>query len=332
VSADDWPDRAPEGEIEDPASRMDTFRGWLYGAGDLHRIPPANPLVDGWLDQDSLAWIIGKSGHGKSFTALDLGGCVSIGADWHGIPTKQAAVLYVVLEGAPGLHSRVQAWEGFYAREMAVNFLVPPRGFHIVADAAPLAMLAREIHAGLIIIDTQNRAAIGLDENSNVDMGHMIASLERVREDTHACVAMVHHTAIEGHRPRGHGSIDGAASTVIRVARDGSLVKIESGKQKDRAKATSLVLCATAHEGGLVLAEQGVDAAVAESERTVLAAIRTLLGAKDNVTHTDIKQYVTSQGTPVATFSWALKRLAGRGLVIRKGNSYTLSEPVQGHL
>jgi hypothetical protein len=315
----------------DEPSRLDMLRDHVYRSADLHKIPPPDPLVENWLDRDTLGWLIGESGHGKSFAALDLAGCVSNGMDWHGNPTKQAAVLYVILEGIPGLNGRVRAWEDYYQQDMAVEFLVTRR-LHIVRDAEVLAELGREISAGLVIIDTQNRAALGLDENSNVDMGRLVASLEDVREGSGgACVATIHHTAIGGFRPRGSGVIDASATTTIRVARDGAVVKIANGKQKDHAQQSSVMLAATSHAGGLVFASEGAELAVAASETKVWAALKNLIATKANVTHTDIKQAVTGPGgMPVSTFGWALRRLVERGMVTRKGNSYSVLDATQG--
>jgi AAA domain len=324
----DWEEPEPG---TDPRARVEELRGWLHGAADLSRIPPPAPVIEGWFDLDSLAWIVGQAGHGKSFVALDAAGCVANGVPWHGCATKRANAIYIVLEGAPGIHQRVRAWEDFYGMEMGVTFLVP-RKFHIVRDATPLGMLAAELQAALVIIDTQNRATVGLDENSNVDMGLMIASLDEVREQCGACVGIVHHTSTEGRRPRGHSSIDAAASTLIRVARDGALVKVENTKQKDHGQSRSLALAATERAGGLVLAQDGADLAVADSERKVWSALKDVVAVKGGATHTELKQAVTSVGMPVRTFNWALRRLYDRKLITRSGNTYRLTDPVQGQL
>ena len=328
MTADD--PAAIQSDGTDEPTRLDILRDHMYLARDLHKIPPADPLVEGWLDTDSLAWLIGESGHGKSFAALDIAGCVANGMDWHGNTTKQAPVLYVCLEGIPGLNQRVRAWEDYYQQDMGVTFLATRR-LHITSDAAEVAELARELHAGLVIIDTQNRAALGLDENNNVDMSHLVRSLEDVREDSGgACVATIHHTAIGGIRPRGSGVIDASATTTIRVARDGAVVKIANGKQKEHAQQSSVMLAATDVAGGLVLASEGAELAIAESERKVWAALRNLVAIKGNVTHTDIKQAATSGGMPVSTFGWALRRLVERGMVTRKGNTYAILDATQG--
>lgn len=319
-----------EDELPEPAARLDQLRTWVHHAADLSKIPPPVPVVEGWLDADSLAWVFGGPGCGKSFTVLDLGGCVANGIEWHGHPTKPTGVLYVVLEGAPGIHQRVRAWEDYYGTEMGVSFLVP-RKFHLYQDGTPLGLLAAELGAGLVIIDTQNRATVGLDENSNVDMGRMIACLEEVRERSGACVAVVHHTAVEGRRPRGHGSIDAAAASLIRVARDGAVVKVENTKQKDGAKSRSLILAATERAGGLILAQDGANLAVSDSERKVWQCLKDLVAAKGSATWTDLKQAVTSGGMPIPTYNWALRRLVEeRCLLIRDGREYRLADPTQG--
>jgi hypothetical protein len=63
------------------------------------------------LYSDSLAWLTGKRGHGKSFAALDMAGHVSLGQNWHGHATKRGPVLYIAAEGVAGLRQRVRAWE-----------------------------------------------------------------------------------------------------------------------------------------------------------------------------------------------------------------------------
>jgi len=314
--------------------RVEELRGRLTDAAGLVRIPPPVPLVEGWFNMDTLGWLVGEPGHLKSFVAQDVAGCVAGGAPWHGAPTKQCTVMYVVLEGAPGLNARIRAWEEHNAMTHEGQFLVPRGRVHLVRDAEPLAQLAEELKAGLVIIDTQNRATVGLDENSNVDMGHMIAGMELIRERTHACVINVHHTAIGQTRPRGHSSIDGAADTIVRVAKDGGLVKIANPKQKDAGQQASLVLNVELHHGSLALVEPGTSGlARTDSEMKILRALRDIVATRGHATHADIKSSCTSNGAmAVSTFNWALRKVKERGLIVASKGTYTLADPTQGRL
>jgi len=315
-------------------ARLDDLRSRVTDAAGLARIPPPVPLVEGWLNCDSLAWLIGEPGHCKSLVAQDLTGCVSTGKDWHGYAVKQANVLYVVMEGAPGLNQRIRVWEDYHTTAMAARFLVPRGPLHIVADAAELADLAAELEAGLLFLDTQNRASVGLDESSCLDMGRLVAGMDLIRERSHACVVSIHHTALGSKRPRGHTSIDGAADAMIRVAKDGGVVKVENRKQKDGRRAPSVVMNATEHAGGLVLAgvKQGEELAETDSERKALAALRDIVATRGTATHAEWKQAACGDGMAPGTFNWVLRRLRERGLVTREGSrgTWRLADPTQG--
>ena len=105
--------------VEDGESYVDPEVGRrymkLYGAmvdaTRLDQLPKSTPLIDDVLMRDSLAWLHGKPGHAKSFIALDWACCVATGRQWRGHAVEQGPVLFVVAEGAHGIHERRQAWE-----------------------------------------------------------------------------------------------------------------------------------------------------------------------------------------------------------------------------
>src|SRR4051794_24201973 len=82
-----WDEEPPDDETTRVKVRAEELRARLLDAAGLQAIPPPAPLVDGWLFKDSLAWLGGKPGHGKTFVAVDLAGCVATGLPWHGHPT-----------------------------------------------------------------------------------------------------------------------------------------------------------------------------------------------------------------------------------------------------
>ena len=68
----------------------------------------------------------------------------------------------------------------------------------------------------------------GGDENSSQDMGQFIVNIGRLREETKAHVALIHHgtKASNGSTPRGHSSLTGADDALIEVTKldDGTRV------------------------------------------------------------------------------------------------------------
>jgi hypothetical protein len=120
---------------------------------------------------------------------------------------------------------------------------------------------------------------------------------------------------------------------MIRVASDGALVKIENGKQREDARSASLILAATPHAGSMVLsssAEGGLPST--DSEVTIRRSLRDLLGAKDNVTHSELKRACLSLGMGDGTFNWALRKQIEAGAIVKMNRSYHLAHPGQARL
>ena len=277
-----------------------------------------------------MCWLFGKRGSAKSFVALEMAAAVGTGSPWHGYPVKQAPVVYAALEGGSGMHQRAQAWEEHHGTTITgVHFLVP-RLLHVIQDAGPLADLVAETGAKLLVIDTQNRATTGLEENSSIDMGRMIAHLDLICQRTGTCVLMVHHTS-DGYRPRGHTSIDGAATSMIRVAKDGSLVKVSNEKQKDGPRLPALLLTTKDAAASLVLVPEQGTAAATDSEATIRNALANLNALHGPCTHADLKRACLSAQMPESTFNWALRRQVQRNGVTKQGAKYVLvtAGPIQ---
>lgn len=222
-----------------PASRLDQLRAGLLDWDELSRLPLPEPVVTGWLYRNTLAWIKGEPGGGKSLAAVDITGCVKTGKDWHGHQVTQGPVLYLVLEGVQSIRQRAEAWRvlngarplGKTFSPLRVNLMEP-------AEAEAVAWLAYEMQPVLIVVDTQARATPGGEENSSRDMGVFVSHLEAIREACGACVLVVHHEPRSGMNLRGSTALEGAASTIIDATKDGLTVTLRTdakagGRQKD---------------------------------------------------------------------------------------------------
>lgn len=246
-ATDPTEDLPPEGQAEDP---VEALLGQLLDRDALDLIPPPKPLIRDVLDRYSESWIIGAPGGFKSFVALDWACHVACGLPWRGRVTQQGKVLYVVAEGAKSLTLRVKAWEATYGRRVEdVLFLPRPvqvkdgetdktgkpgREWRVLVEAA------RRLEPVLVILDTQARITVGLEENSNTSMGVLIEAVRALKEATGACVLVVHHTGRNGEDARGASALDGAQDTEIRVDRPDKkalrellIAEISTDKQKD---------------------------------------------------------------------------------------------------
>jgi hypothetical protein len=298
--------------------RLDELRGKLLDSAGLDSIPEPVPLIDGLLYSDSLAWLTGKRGCGKSFAALDMAGHVSLGLNWHGHATKHGPVLYIVAEGVAGLRTRVRAWED-HNGIMAVTFL--PEAIRLPKDASTIGTIAADTGAVLVIIDTQARVTVGLDENSSRDMGQLVEALDVIREASGACVLPVHHEPRNGEHPRGHSTMDGAGTTLLRITKDGPLLTLTNPKQKDAPEALPVRLMLTPHLGSAVvgpITPVGLGNIRTDSETIVRETLLTLVGLKGGASYTELK---TECGLPVSTFKYALNSLVKRGEVRNVGSA-----------
>jgi hypothetical protein len=219
-------------------ARLKGLQAELLDTDDLDNIPALEPIVDDVLFKDTLARVYGASGTFKSFMTLDFAACVGTGMTWHGQKVNQGGVIYLVAEGIKGIRKRVRAWEQHHGRRMTgVKFL--PRPVQAMdPEWLVLIEMCRRMTPALIIVDTQARVTVGVEENSNTEMGRVVDRMEQLRGASGACVLLVHHTGHDSDRGRGATAVKGALQTELGVERKGKslediTVTLKTGKQKD---------------------------------------------------------------------------------------------------
>jgi hypothetical protein len=207
---------------------------------ELLNQPARQYLVKGVLGAGEMSIWYGAPGCGKSFLLLDIARHVAAGENWFERRVRQGSALYVAAEGGGGLRNRVTAMlenkrdtSTLPLRfiQNTVDLLHPGRVISEIVDEA------REMSAALIVIDTLSRALAGGNENSPDDMGAFILNVDRIREETGAHIAIVHHGPKSGSdSPRGHSSLLGAADTCVKIEKRGSCVTAKIEKNKDDAE------------------------------------------------------------------------------------------------
>lgn len=291
-----WPGTAPA-----PSATTSGTRYKLLGRTEIMAIKPIQWRVKGLLPATGIAAIYGPSGSGKSFLAKDLGACIALGQDWFGHRTTPCDVTYVMLEGEGGLRNRVEAWEVHNGKLLPSGFKAMPQPFQL-ADPEQVEELGALLPlGGVVIIDTFNRAAPGLDENSSQDMGRILAGMKRLQEITGGLVLVVHHTGKDASKGmRGHSSLHAALDGGIEVERSAnsrfwSAAKVkdgEDGKQvafqlhrvvlgKD-ADGDEISSCAVGPDKGAIFRKPEPSG---KNQKAALSTIRRALSASSSLGH-----------------------------------------------
>jgi len=231
-----------EGEQEEvgpgrPLTLKEQIRAEMLDRDALERVPPLEPLIEDVLNLGTECWLIGAPGTFKSFLALDWAAHIALGRPWRGHSVLQGRVIYMAAEGAEGVPQRVQAWEMTYGQRMA-DVTVLPQPIQVTnTDAwSALIEICAEDRPVLIVLDTQARITVGLEENSNMSMGILIDAVRRLKVRTGACVLVLHHTGRDGAHARGASALDGAQDTEIRVDRPDKkarVIEVSVDKQKN---------------------------------------------------------------------------------------------------
>lgn len=219
--------------VEPAPDAVDKLLGELLDTDGLDSIGDLEPLVKGWLARNTVARINGKSTHGKSFVALDLAAHVGTGRDWRGHRVSKGEVVYCIAEGVEGFRKRVRAWEKHYGVKMTgVKFL--PRPVQVKGpEWSTFVAACKRIQPSMVVLDTQARVTVGINENDNSEMGIVVEQAETLRRETGACVMFVHHLGHNGEEGRGATAVKAAVQTELLVTRDLNMVEVSIPKQKD---------------------------------------------------------------------------------------------------
>lgn len=201
-----------------PAQRSFT----LLSADDLAALPPTEYLIKGILPNSGLAAIFGPSGSGKTFLVLDLIMAIACQADWFGHKIKNVPVTYIGLEGKGGINNRIQAWRIKNPDLNPKNLKIILDNFNLMKESNVVdlaqTIIDAQMHKGLIAVDTLNQASPGAEENSSVDMGHILKHLKLLQEMTGGLVLVIHHNGKNASQGlRGHSSLKAALDTNIEV-------------------------------------------------------------------------------------------------------------------
>lgn len=230
---------------------------WFSGLDEV-KLPAQ--IVRGLLPEGALAVVYGESNSGKTFFTLDLCLAIAAGSAWCGRRTRRGLALYAAGEGAASLRARVAAYRKAHPEVSggipfaivgeAVNFLDPLSIDQLIATVRAAEQEAGE-KAAVIVVDTFARSMSGGDENSTQDVGAVIAGADRLRTETGAAVAFIHHAGKDPTRgARGSSALRAAVDTEIFIEGTAGARVATVTKQRDLEAGARLAFTLEAVEVG----------------------------------------------------------------------------------
>jgi hypothetical protein len=234
-------------DISAPAERRHPFKEYTFE--ELTNAPKKVYLCGDddrpVLLADSLWQTMGLLKSGKTFFCMELGFCIAFGLEFHGLPTNEGNVAYIIAEGGIGRNfERVQALCAKYEDQLRIKFGIPEDDDYIAAAMnsgkfnlidSPVNLASPDPKKGLgidvlldqlahrpyvaVFLDTWARmlwASGGHDSDHNT-VGPAVQGCDRIRNALGCTVVMVAHVGVAKDaqsRAKGlsdpAGAIDGA--------------------------------------------------------------------------------------------------------------------------
>jgi hypothetical protein len=216
-----------------------------FGAVHFHQIGAKKPDRD-WqiknlLLRGAFGLVFGPPGCGKSFLVTDLLLMLAWSvvdpinaAEWFGhkirVPT---GVVYIASESPEDFEVRLHAWRdrNELPHDLELPFVFLPTTVDLATpqdETKKLSEELKEIDAyfrakfgvplGITAVDTVSRSLAGGNENAPDIMGGFVRNCETLRDAVKPMTVLgVHHSPLDGARPRGHTILHGAADLELEV-------------------------------------------------------------------------------------------------------------------
>lgn len=266
-------------------------------------------LVKGLLMAGTSCVVFGPPGSGKTFFVGDIGFHVGDGREWFGRRTVKGGVVILAAEGQGGYRLRIEALKVAYPDAEDVRLAIVPAALDLLDPTADvprvadvLAYLARKWGSiALLIVDTLAASFGGGDENGP-DMAAYVGNVAALCAPYGCASIIVTHAPLigEAKRPRGHGSLWGAADTVLQVTGDSDAParRVHVVKQKDGAPGPDISFRLRSVDIGIDEDGDSVTSCVvepAEGDVTVPRGKRRL-GAKESIVLAELERAIVSGG------------------------------------
>lgn len=212
----------------DQPSETKPYRVEIAGEFDVPRDVPYH--IKHFWERGAFALTWGPSGGGKSYVTADMVLHLTSGRPWCGHRVNRAGVVYFAAEGVDSMKRRFKAMAEHAGLEFGAQPLAILSGaLHMTQDADGILRAVADAVAQLrekfgivdavLVVDTLARSAAGMDENSNMDMGIYVGTVDRIRHTLGMCVVTIHHGGKDLSRgPRGAYALHAAADCELLIA------------------------------------------------------------------------------------------------------------------
>lgn len=213
---------------------------------DIRNLKAPQFVIERHIPEQSMGFLYGAPGCGKSFMALDMGMHVAYGRqDWHedAINSKEDGwVIYLAREGSAGFRARIQAWENSHLlpEDRPCRFALIRENLNFMQQKDVTAIVDTVKSAGLenialIVVDTVSRVLPGADENLQKEMTLFVKACDALQHAFDCVVLGVHHSGKSGDM-RGSSVLKGAGDFVFKLEKskhNPKFVNLHCEKQKD---------------------------------------------------------------------------------------------------
>lgn len=179
--------------------------------------------------------LVGPSGGGKSFVALDFSARLLM---------RGKTVIYIAGEGLHGYAARWEVLKVHLGITTKTNFHFYTEPVQVMDEGSRNEFISQirqqKINPDIIIVDTLARCSVGMEENSNREMGVFVGALDIIRNEFQCGVLVVHHTGKDGHT-RGASALIGACDSALMLTKADGRIKLsnqfdDGGKNKHDAE------------------------------------------------------------------------------------------------
>lgn len=184
--------------------------------------------VRGLLPMHGLVVMWGPPKCGKSFLAFDMLMHVALGWFFQARRVEPGSIVYCALEGQKGFEARKVAFELQHldGHEGDVPFYLMPASLSLVSEVTDfIAAIRAQMPEGevpaVVALDTLNRSFAG-SESDDAAMTAYVRAADAIRDAFGCLVVIVHHSGLDGSRPRGHTSLPGAVDAQLAVKKLGN--------------------------------------------------------------------------------------------------------------
>lgn len=223
--------------------------------------------------------LIGPSGGGKSFVALDIAARLSL----------KDTVIYNAGEGLSGYASRWEVWKDHHKQDTGnLHFYKEPVQIIDEQQRNTMIELCKPMKPILLVIDTMARAAVGIEENSAKEVGVFVEACAIIQRELDCGILLVHHTGKDG-KYRGSSALFGACDSIINLTNNDGLIELHNnpdmgGKNKHSESAPTRRLKLLPVEAGefqsavlidatSVVIDPKLNQSLTNAQRTIMEAV-----------------------------------------------------------